>query len=35
MTSTRLERVTAPFGARVTEQYLPPATVLKLAGVIE
>ena len=24
----------APFGAKVTEQYLPPSEVLRLAGVV-
>jgi carbon-monoxide dehydrogenase large subunit len=30
-----IEDALLPFGARVTEQHLPPATVLRLAGVIE
>ena len=30
-----IEDALAPFGARVTSQYLPPTTILELAGVIE
>ena len=30
-----IEDALLPFGARVTEQHLPPATVLRLAGVID
>ncbi|HTO87528.1 MAG TPA: molybdopterin cofactor-binding domain-containing protein, partial [Thermoanaerobaculia bacterium] len=30
-----IEDALAPFGVRVTEQHLPPARILELAGVIE
>ena len=30
-----IENALAPFGARVTSQYLPPTTILELAGVID
>ena len=30
-----VEDALLPFGAQVREQYLPPATVLRLAGVVD